>query len=85
MSQFSEYMFSLWGYWLAGAIVAATGGIMVWGSRRAEPGSRKVLRWIGFPTIGCGVILLAVPFTAVAGGLLMLFGVVTVCENISGC
>ena len=85
MDTILETLWSMKGYMIVGAVLLVAGSIVLWSGRKLDHPSRRTTKWIGFPLLGCGGCLLVYPLTLMAGGVLMVLGLVAVCERIAGC
>lgn len=85
INELGTILWSMKGWFIGGAVIMALGSFVLLASRKAGPASWRSGRWIGFPLLGCGGCLFVYPFFALSGLLLMLFGVVAVCERTAGC
>lgn len=76
MAQIVDFFSSIGAYLGTGGAMLVAGIVLLITARRAEPENRKVMKWIGWPLIGCGGCLVVVPIIiilAIVGlGLMML-------------
>jgi hypothetical protein len=69
---------------LGGAMIVG-GVILLVVSRSAQPENRRVLKWIGWPVLGCGGCLVAVPLVMISGLILLGLTVVGFCQDSASC
>lgn len=76
MEAFSDFVATIGGSLGLGGVMLVAGVILLVISRNAEPQNRPVMKWIGWPLVGCGGCLVVLPLIiiiAVLGLGVMIF------------
>ena len=85
MDDFYDYLDSFWFIVGGGGALIVIGIVLLIVSRDKEPDQRRTLKWIGWPMVGCGGCLLAVPLVMVAGLILLGLTILGYCSDSTSC